>query len=157
MNKEEAHCTGSTLRRRCVVALCIVVLLIGIAAAEMVCRCTAIGVPWEADGLGRRRGLHASAPDSAPKIVCLGDSLTFGMRVREAESFPLVLGRLIGEGTDSPCVLNAGITGHTSVQTLERVERDALAFSSEHRRSLGRHQRWDADETTGPSGRTTCL
>lgn len=110
-------------------ALGIVLLLIGIAVAEVVCRYTAIGVPWEADGLGRRKSLDALASDSTPKIVCLGDSLTFGMRVREAESFPSVLGRLIGEGPDSPCVLNAGITGHTSVQTLERVDRDALVFS----------------------------
>jgi len=111
------------------VALCIVLLLIGIAAAEMVCRYAAIGVPWETDGLGRRRSLHASAPQSTQTIVCLGDSLTFGMRVREAESFPSVLGRLIGKRSDGPCVLNAGITGHTSVQTLERVDRDALVFS----------------------------
>lgn len=54
-------------------------------------------------------------------IVALGDSLTAGFGVDEAESYPALLeARLIADG-HSVKVVNAGISGETSSGTLSRI------------------------------------
>lgn len=111
-------------------ALALAAALVG---AEVFLRLTGLGVPYGMDSFGRRRSVLASSHERpARRIVCLGDSMTFGCRVREEESFPSRLqGLLDGAAAGDFDVVNAGINGHTSVQTLERVERDVLAFSPE--------------------------
>ncbi len=103
-------------------------LLITLLCAEVLCRFEALGVPWKADSLGRRRTLNRRLPGSVRRVLCLGASHTFGARVKEARSYPSQLERLLKTQTERIHVLNAGISGHTSVQTLARVDRDALAF-----------------------------
>ena len=59
--------------------------------------------------------LPAAELDGRIRVACLGDSITHGARVaRQTESYPAVLGRLLGDG----CVVrNFGIGGATLLKT----------------------------------------
>jgi acyl-CoA thioesterase-1 len=57
-----------------------------------------------------------------PKIIAFGDSLTAGFGLEEIESYPYLLQqRLKGEGFDYE-VVNAGVSGDTSLGGLERID-----------------------------------
>ena len=57
-----------------------------------------------------------------PKIVAFGDSLTAGFGLTEKESYPYLLQeKLKADGLDYE-VVNAGVSGDTSIGGLERVE-----------------------------------
>lgn len=59
---------------------------------------------------------------SKPKIVAFGDSLTAGFGLAEPESYPYLLQeRLRSEGFDYE-VINAGVSGDTSLGGLERAD-----------------------------------
>lgn len=59
---------------------------------------------------------------NSPKIVALGDSLTAGFGLLEPESYPYLLQqRLKADGYDYE-VVNAGVSGDTSVGGLERAD-----------------------------------
>lgn len=62
------------------------------------------------------------------RIVCLGDSITYGDGLPAAQAYPAVLMDLIGRSHPdlSAVVINSGLCGDTSVQGLARLERDAL-------------------------------
>ncbi len=77
---------------------------------------------------------HAEVNDSDPvRIACVGDSITYGMRIedRERHSYPAVLERLAGDGVN---VLNAGVSGTTLLRNgnypywTTAAFRDATAF-----------------------------
>ncbi len=53
------------------------------------------------------------------KIICIGDSCTYGQGVRSSEAWPAVLERLTGHD-----VRNAGVCGDTTRLGLERFPRD---------------------------------
>lgn len=53
------------------------------------------------------------------KIVCIGDSVTYGQNVRADEAWPAVLARLTGHD-----VRNAGVCGDTTRLGLERFPKD---------------------------------
>jgi lysophospholipase L1-like esterase len=64
------------------------------------------------------------------RIVCLGDSITFGEDLPYEQSYPAVLANLLRQkhaGLDV-AVVNAGIGGHTAVRGLARLERDVLWY-----------------------------
>ncbi|MCA1584982.1 MAG: GDSL-type esterase/lipase family protein [Acidobacteria bacterium] len=74
----------------------------------------AASVPDRGTGLVRRDGI--------PRIVVLGDSLTAGLGLSAAESFPTrIQARLDREGYDYE-VINAGVSGDTSAGGLRRLE-----------------------------------
>jgi acyl-CoA thioesterase-1 len=79
--------------------------------------------------------LAAPADAAAPlTIVCLGDSVTKGVRtgVRPEETFCAVLEKgLIASGRRVR-VINAGVGGHTTADALARFERDVLAHQPTH-------------------------
>lgn len=57
-----------------------------------------------------------------PKIVAFGDSLTAGLGLEEKESYPYLLQeRLKADGFDYE-VVNAGVSGETSLGGLERID-----------------------------------
>jgi lysophospholipase L1-like esterase len=64
------------------------------------------------------------------RIVCLGDSNTFGEDLPYAQAYPAVLQDLLGKQYPDldAVVINAGMRGHTSVQGLARLERDVLWY-----------------------------
>ncbi len=64
------------------------------------------------------------------RIVCFGDSVTYGESLPSGQDYPSVLADLLAQshpGLDA-VVINAGMGGNTSVQALARVERDVLWF-----------------------------
>jgi len=63
------------------------------------------------------------------RILCLGDSSTFGMNVNDADAYPQVLQRLLDERVPGRFeVLNLGVPGYSSRQGLELLRRQALAY-----------------------------
>jgi len=68
-------------------------------------------------------------PPGVFRIVCLGDSSTFGMNVDAAHNYP----RLLAERLDTAFpgrfeVINLGVPGYTGRQGLELLQRTALAY-----------------------------
>jgi lysophospholipase L1-like esterase len=56
------------------------------------------------------------------KIICFGDSLTYGTGAGKGMDYPSQLSKLIGRP-----VLNAGVPGDTTARALRRLERDVLS------------------------------
>lgn len=82
---------------------------------------------WAAD-------TNAPAADKAIRVACVGDSITFGygIRNREQDSYPAVLGRLLGSGWE---VRNFGVSATTLLHRGDRpyiktkAHDEALAFA----------------------------
>jgi acyl-CoA thioesterase-1 len=55
------------------------------------------------------------------KIICFGDSVTFGYGVSPQESYPAVLAKLV-----KMPVVNAGVDGDTSAAGIRRIQQDVL-------------------------------
>ena len=58
------------------------------------------------------------------RIVCFGDSLTFGTGASSGKDYPSQLSKMI-----SRPVVNAGVPGDTTASALKRLERDVLSYS----------------------------
>ncbi|MGB5750731.1 MAG: arylesterase [Desulfobacterales bacterium] len=58
------------------------------------------------------------------RIVCFGDSLTFGTGASSGQDYPSQLSKMI-----SRPVINAGVPGDTTARALQRIERDVLPYS----------------------------
>jgi acyl-CoA thioesterase-1 len=70
----------------------------------------------------RRADSNAAAKPELPKIVAFGDSLTAGFGISEKESYPYLLQeRLRADGYNYE-VVNAGVSGDTSLGGLERID-----------------------------------
>jgi lysophospholipase L1-like esterase len=79
------------------------------------------GKPVTINSIGLR---GPEVPDRTPgsrRVLCFGDSITFGYGAGDDETYPFHLGRLLrGGGVE---VVNAGVTGFTSHQVLGHVRR----------------------------------
>jgi len=66
----------------------------------------------------------ASSPDGSnrPKIVALGDSLTAGLGLLEAQAYPSLLQDKLDQDGYSWEVVNAGVSGDTSAAGLQRLD-----------------------------------
>lgn len=64
------------------------------------------------------------------RIVCLGDSITYGEDLPYAQTYPAVLAYLLRQkyANLDVVVINSGVRGHTSVQGLARLKRDVLWY-----------------------------
>lgn len=62
------------------------------------------------------------AATGRPKIVAFGDSLTAGFGLAEKESYPYLLQKKLEEEGYNYEVVNAGVSGETSLGGLERVD-----------------------------------
>jgi hypothetical protein len=63
------------------------------------------------------------------RIVCLGDSSTFGMNVEDAEAYPQVLARLLEDRAPARFeVVNLGVPGYSSRQGLELLRREVVLY-----------------------------
>jgi len=66
--------------------------------------------------------------DKYPRLVCLGDSVTFGWNIPYEKSYPFLLEeRLMGKYPEV-MVINSGIGGQTVVDALDRLDGDVLYF-----------------------------
>jgi lysophospholipase L1-like esterase len=73
-------------------------------------------VPVAIDGQGLRVQPHPAPP--APRVLALGDSITFGEGVPADATYSAVLERTLGARVD-----NAGVPGYSSAQMLGRLRR----------------------------------
>ncbi len=81
--------------------------------------------PAPAEQMRKSTGIEKE--DSRPVIVALGDSLTAGHGVDEAQNYPSKLQKRLDAAGYKYRVVNAGISGDTSAQGLDRVG-PVLAF-----------------------------
>ena len=58
------------------------------------------------------------------RIVCFGDSLTFGTGASSGKDYPSQLSQLV-----SRPVINAGVPGDTTARALQRLERDVFPYA----------------------------
>ncbi len=58
-------------------------------------------------------GFRATPPSSGPEVLFMGDSVTMGFGVNDAEAFPAVVAGMLGR---SVRVVNAGVSGYSSEQ-----------------------------------------
>ena len=84
----------------------------------------------ETNDHGFRTAPFAKAkPPGVFRVICLGDSSTFGMNVEAADAYPQVLSKLLEEQTPGRFeVLNLGVPGYSSRQGLEMIQREVLRF-----------------------------
>jgi len=64
-----------------------------------------------------------NVPLSVSRIVCFGDSLTWGVGAGEGSDYPSRLAEMIGIE-----VINSGVSGNTTAQGLARLEDDVLSY-----------------------------
>lgn len=64
---------------------------------------------------------QAAAPDNRPVVVAFGDSLTAGYGVEPGKSYPDDLQKLLDSGGYRYRVVNAGVSGETTTDGLQRV------------------------------------
>ena len=66
---------------------------------------------------------NSDATDSRPVIVCFGDSLTAGLGIESTASYPADLQHLLDAAGYHYRVVNEGVSGDTTKDGLERVDR----------------------------------
>lgn len=123
------------LRLELVLILAGVVLLAGCSASAGTPRAFPEhgAVPTPASGTQASAALDPSPPastlnsdasiDSRPVIVCFGDSLTAGLGIESAASYPAVLQHLLDAAGYRYRVVNEGVSGDTTKDGLERIDR----------------------------------
>lgn len=65
---------------------------------------------------------NTQSPDSRPKIVVFGDSLTAGLGLQPSESYPALLQQKLTAAGDAWDVVNAGVSGDTTAAGLARLD-----------------------------------
>ncbi len=70
----------------------------------------------------------SSIEDSFPRLVCLGDSVTFGWNIAYEKSFPILLEKRLKGKYPGVMVINSGIGGQTVVDGLDRLDSDVFYF-----------------------------
>lgn len=80
------------------------------------------GIRVRVDGHGFRGSYPPERWKRPRRILCLGDSVTFGWRVEEADAYPEQLQQQLDASAPGVySVFNAGIPGHTSFQGSQRL------------------------------------
>lgn len=80
-------------------------------------------VDYRINGLRMRRHADSDATASRPTVLCLGDSFTFGEGVREGDTYPAQLEKMLNKGADRVNVFNGGVQGYGTRQALFFFER----------------------------------
>ncbi|MFN7972491.1 MAG: SGNH/GDSL hydrolase family protein [Acidobacteriota bacterium] len=83
------------------------------------------GMPYHLNSMGfRDEELPAARLPGETRVLCLGDSSTFGFWVGQEEAYPQVLERILRDRTGNPAqVINAGAVGASSFQGRQLYER----------------------------------
>lgn len=90
----------------------------------------ASGIPFNYPGLRiETRGIRVEdIKNNYPRIVCFGDSVTFGWNVRYDFSYPYILEKNLTSKYPGVKVINCGIGGNTITDALARMEKDVLSY-----------------------------
>lgn len=93
-------------------------------------RDVARGVPVRVNAFGMRGPDVTATPTAGTRrVLALGDSVTFGYRMREEEIFPSLLEKRLSETTDQPWeVLNAGVEGYNTRTELAVLRETGFAL-----------------------------
>lgn len=75
-----------------------------------------------APGAANRPLIEPPASAERPKIIAFGDSLTAGFGLTEQESYPYLLQRMLNADGYNYEVVNAGVSGDTTLGGLERID-----------------------------------
>lgn len=97
------------------------ILLLVVLAAGLLSGCSETGSARSQANAGRPL-VTPEAISTSPKIVAFGDSLTAGFGLAEPESYPYLLQQRLKADGYSYEVINAGVSGDTSLGGLERVD-----------------------------------
>jgi acyl-CoA thioesterase-1 len=73
-------------------------------------------------GRAARNAAPPSPGDRTPRVIVLGDSLTAGLGLDTARSFPALIERRLEDAGYNYTVVNAGVSGDTSAGGLRRLE-----------------------------------
>lgn len=84
--------------------------------------CTAAGTAKREQPAGPRPLVTPEIGSARPKIVAFGDSLTAGFGLSETESYPYLLQQKLKAAGYDYEVVNAGVSGETSLGGLERAD-----------------------------------
>jgi lysophospholipase L1-like esterase len=107
--------------------------------ATSLCSCNSIfkkaekiasGIPFNYPGLRieTRSIRFADIKNNYPRVVCFGDSVTFGWNVRYDFSYPYILGKNLASKYPGVKVINCGIGGNTITEALARLKKDVLSY-----------------------------
>jgi acyl-CoA thioesterase I len=78
--------------------------------------------PGAANGTGAESGTRRAVEGAARTVLFIGTSLTAGLGLTEAQSFPLLIERRIEQEGLPFDVVNAGVSGETSAGALRRID-----------------------------------
>jgi lysophospholipase L1-like esterase len=67
--------------------------------------------------------------DNFPRVVCFGDSVTFGWNLKYEDSYPQLLENSLYKDYMLNKVINSGIGGDTILDAINRLEKDALYYN----------------------------
>ena len=84
--------------------------------------CAVAGTEKSSASQGARPLVTPQISSERPKIIAFGDSLTAGFGLTERESYPYLLQERLNDEGYSYEVVNAGVSGDTSLGGLERVD-----------------------------------
>lgn len=85
-------------------------------------------IDYRIDGLGMRRHAKPESLVTGPKVLCLGDSFTFGEGVREGDTYPAQLEKFLNKDAAGVAVFNGGVQGYGTGQALIFFERTGRAL-----------------------------
>ena len=90
----------------------------------------ASGIPFNYPGLRiETRSINLKQIDLfSPRIVCFGDSVTFGWNLKYEYSYPSQLEKLLVKDFSQIKVINSGIGGNTIIDANKRLEKDVANF-----------------------------
>jgi len=78
----------------------------------------------------REREFSAEKNPDLTRIICVGNSCTFGWKVNLEETYPKILEKLLNLNLPQPKfeVINAGMTGYSTFQGVRFLKREILGF-----------------------------
>jgi lysophospholipase L1-like esterase len=87
-------------------------------------------IPFNYPGLRiETRGIRfEDISNNYPRIVCFGDSVTFGWNVRYDFSYPYLLEKNLAGKYPGIKVINCGVGGDTIKEALARIDKDVLSY-----------------------------
>lgn len=87
-------------------------------------------LPGEVNSSGFRskKEFPVNKREGEKRIICLGDSITYGTWVKTEETYPYILEQMLNAGFASEEfeVINAGVMGYSSLQGLRQLKRDLI-------------------------------